>query len=73
MIVGDLHSGAGKLEQAIKNLQLHWELTRQMWHDSASRSFEDNHLADLLPQVKTVLEATQRITEVLDKAQHEVT
>ena len=56
MIVGDLHSGAGKLEQAIRNLQLHWELTRQMWHDSASRSFEDNHLADLLPQVKTVLE-----------------
>jgi hypothetical protein len=73
MIVGDLHSGAGKLEQAIKNLQLRWEFTRQMWHDSASRSFEDNHLADLLPQVRTVLEATQRVREVLEKAQYEVT
>jgi len=73
MIVGDLHSGAGKLEQATKNLQLRWELTRQMWHDSASRSFEDNHLADLLPHVKTVLEATQRLTEILEKAQHAVT
>jgi hypothetical protein len=73
MIVGDLYSGAGKLEQAMKNLQLHWEITRQMWHDSASRSFEHNHLADILPQVKSVLEATQRVREVLEKAQYEVT
>ena len=72
MKVGDLHSGAVKLEQAMRVLHVRWEDTKTRWRDQASKSFEANHLADLEPQVKVVLEAASRLAEVLDKAQQEV-
>jgi hypothetical protein len=72
MKVGDLHSGAVKLEQAMRALGMHWEQTKTLWRDPASKSIEDEYLADLEPQVKVVLEAASRLAEVLDKAQEEV-
>jgi hypothetical protein len=72
MIVGDLHSGAAKLEQAMRVLRARWEQTRHIWHDPISRAFEDNHLMNIEPQVKTVLDSVARLTEILDKAQQEV-
>ena len=72
MRVGDLQSGSTKLEQAMKTLRLRWEQTKLHWNDTASRAFEDNHLVDLEPQVKVVLEAAARLNEVLEKAQREV-
>jgi hypothetical protein len=72
MKVGDLHSGAVKLEQAMRALGMRWEQTKILWHDPASKAIEDQYLADLEPQVKVVLEAASRLAEVLDKAQEEV-
>jgi hypothetical protein len=72
MKVGDIHSGAVKLEQAMRVLMLRWEQTKELWHDSASKNFEDRYLADLEPQVKVIVEAAARLTEVLDRAQQEV-
>jgi hypothetical protein len=72
MKVGDLHSGAVKLEQAMRALGMHWEQTKTLWRDPASKNIEDEYLADLEPQVKVVLEAASRLAEVLDKAQEEV-
>jgi hypothetical protein len=72
MKVGDLHSGAVKLEQAMRALAMRWERTKTLWRDPASKAIEDQYLADLEPQVKVVLEAASRLAEVLDKAQEEV-
>ncbi len=72
MKVGDIHSGAVKLEQAMRTIMLRWEQTKTQWHDTASRHFEDKYLADLEPQVKVVVEAAARLAEVLDRAQQEV-
>jgi hypothetical protein len=72
MKVGDIHSGAVKLEQAMRVLMLRWEHTKELWHDTASKNFEDRYLADLEPQVKVIMEAAARLTEVLDRAQQEV-
>jgi hypothetical protein len=72
MKVGDLHSGATKLEQALRSLSRRWEETKTFWHDPMSRQFEDKHLANLEPEVKVVLEAAARLSEVLEKAQQEV-
>jgi hypothetical protein len=72
MKVGDLHSGAVKLEQAMRALSMRWEQTKSLWRDPASKNIEDQYLADLEPQVKVVLEAAARLAEVLDKAQEEV-
>jgi hypothetical protein len=72
MIVGDLHSGAVKLEQAARALRLRWEHTKSLWRDETSRKFESQHLTELEPQLKVVLDAAARLTEVLEKAQEEV-
>jgi hypothetical protein len=72
MIVGDIHSGAVKLEQAMRAVRMRWEHTKALWRDEMSRKFEAEHLAELEPQVKVVLDAAARLAEVLDKAQEEV-
>jgi hypothetical protein len=72
MKVGDIHSGAVKLEQAMRTIMLRWEQTKTLWRDSANKNFEDKYLADLEPQVKVVVEAAARLAEVLDRAQQEV-
>lgn len=72
MKVGDIHSGAVKLEQAMRSIMLRWEHSKTVWRDTASKNFEDHYLADLEPQVKVVLEAAARLAEVLDRAQQEV-
>lgn len=72
MRIGDVQSGATKLEQAFKALSLRWEQAKHEWRDPTSRAFEENHLANLEPQVKQIVDAAARLAEVLDKAQHEV-
>ncbi|MDZ4817658.1 MAG: WXG100 family type VII secretion target [Planctomycetota bacterium] len=72
MKVGDLKSGATKLDQALKTLYLRWEQVQGYWKDEASRAFEGDYIVDIEPQVKAVLEAAARVSEVLEKAQREV-
>ena len=72
MKVGDIHSGAVKLEQGMRALMLRWEQTKTVWRDTASKNFEGKYLADLEPQVKVIIEAAARLAEVLDRAQQEV-
>jgi hypothetical protein len=71
MIVGDLVTGAAKLSDAIKNLQMHWEETKEQWQDAACRRFEEEHLAPLEPQVHLTLDAIARLADVLERAQRE--
>jgi hypothetical protein len=71
MIVGDLVSGAGRLAEAMKDLQLHWEETKEQWRDIACERFERDHLVDLEPRVRLTFDAVSRLAETLDRAQRE--
>jgi hypothetical protein len=71
MIVGDLVTGGQKLSEALKNLQLHWEATKEHWQDAASRRFEEQHLITLEPKVHLTLDAIARLAEVMERAQRE--
>ncbi len=71
MIVGDLVTGAAKLADAMKNLQMRWEGTKEQWQDAACRRFEEVHLAPLEPQVHLTLDAVTRLADVLERAQRE--
>ena len=71
MRIGDLNSGSARLHVALKNLLLRWEQTKEVWTDQTSRTFEEEHLVPIEPQVKTTLETIGRLAEVLDKAQRE--
>jgi hypothetical protein len=71
MIVGDLVSGAGKLAETMKTLRLHWDETKEVWHDAASRDFEEKRLEPLEPCVRLTLDAVSRLAETLERAQRE--
>jgi hypothetical protein len=71
MIVGDLVTGGQKLSEALKNLQLHWEATKEHWQDAASRRFEEQHLTPLEPKVHLTLDAIARLAEVMARAQRD--
>jgi hypothetical protein len=71
MIVGDLVTGAAKLSEALKNLSLHWDETKDAWQDTACRRFEEDHLVPLEPKVRLSLDAVARLAEALERAQRE--
>jgi hypothetical protein len=71
MKTGDLASAAAKMNLAMKSLRSHWQSTRSQWNDSASLAFENNHLADLEPQISATLAAVARLAEVLQRARQE--
>jgi hypothetical protein len=73
MIVGDLVTGAAKLSEALKNLSLHWDETKEQWQDVACRRFEEGHLTPLEPKVHLTLDAVARLADALERAQRECT
>ncbi|MFM7185916.1 MAG: hypothetical protein ACKO4Z_14275 [Planctomycetota bacterium] len=72
MRVGDLSSGASKLANALKQLNLKWEAATADWHDVRAKSFHKDHIDPLTPSVKETLDALSRLAEVLDRAIRDV-
>ena len=54
-----------KLASAARDLRIKWELASQSWNDSASRSFEKNHVDSFESQVRNSLKAMETIGEVM--------
>lgn len=72
MKVGDLSSGASKLANALKQMNLKWEAAKETWHDGRAKAFHKDHIEPLLPAVKETLDALGRLAEVLDRAARDV-
>ncbi|MFM8735311.1 MAG: hypothetical protein ACKOC8_08975 [Pirellulales bacterium] len=72
MRVGDLSSGASKLANAIKQLNLKWEVASEGWHDARAKAFHKDAIEPLTPSVKETLDALGRLAEVLDRAIRDV-
>ena len=72
MRVADLSSGASKLANALKQLNLKWESAKETWGDSRARAFQKDNVEPLLPAVKETLDSLGRLAEVLDRAVRDV-
>ena len=72
MKVGDLSSGAAKLANALKQLNIKWKSATDTWRDGRARSFHKENIEPLLPAVKETLDALGRLAEVLDRASRDV-
>ena len=66
MRVGDLSSGASKLANALKQLNIKWDIATEGWHDVRAKAFHKDHIDPLTPSVKETL------AEVLDRAIRDV-
>jgi hypothetical protein len=71
MRIADLSTGAGKLSSSMRELRIAWDQARLGWNDSTSQAFEENYLQPLVPLVKTALDATSELAEVLARAERE--
>jgi hypothetical protein len=72
MRVGDLSSGASKLANALKQINLKWEAAAETWPDARAKAFHKQNVEPLLPNVKDTLDALGRLAEVLDRAARDV-
>ena len=71
MKVGDLHTPAAQLTDALVQLDAAWGQVRLSWNDPARHHFEDEHIAPITPTVRMTLDAINRLAEVLGRAERE--
>jgi hypothetical protein len=67
----DVYADAAKLELALKTFRTTFAAVDPQWVDSASREFQETHLAPLEPTVKNMLDAIGRLAEVLAAAERQ--
>lgn len=68
MAKGSLIDGAGQLKSASDRLEEVWAASRTIWDDAISRSLDEEHFEPLFVQVRTTLDAIQRLNSVLINA-----
>jgi hypothetical protein len=71
MNICDLHTGRNHLSRATKELRDQWQETKEVWNDANARNFAKRHLEPLGPQVTLMLNAINRLRDVLEKAERE--
>lgn len=71
MRLWDLSSGAGRLEQAMKELTNAQLRIVDQWSDQTYHEFREHHLEPIDPLVRRTLEAVRRMAEVLAKAERD--
>lgn len=67
----DLHTPSAKLEMALKTLRTVQAAVETQWLDEARRKFHEEHLAPVESRVSDMLDAIQRLAEVLTAAERQ--
>jgi hypothetical protein len=65
---GDLSPFVGTLRHAVRELHDRWSDTREVWNDSVSDRFGEQHVAPLDGPVTTAVKAIDRLGQVMVKA-----
>jgi hypothetical protein len=60
-----------KLHDALEALQGRWEMTQTLWADNVRQDFEEEFVAPIPHEVRSTLEAMERLATVLHRLRHE--
>ena len=71
MKVCDLTTGSTKLNLAMRTIREARELAKMFWDDQRSNEFYEEHIEPMEPKIKQGIEAVNRLTQVLAKAERE--
>ena len=63
--------GRAKLNNAYKDLLMHWEEAKDAWMDVRAKQFERDYLDPLAPQVRAALGAMERLNAVLGQCERD--
>ncbi|MCA9034374.1 MAG: hypothetical protein KDA91_04540 [Planctomycetaceae bacterium] len=67
----DFTSPAARLEEALRQLESVWAATKEHWDDPVSQRVEEEFLQPLHSQVRCMLDAATKLSQVVRKAEHE--
>ena len=67
----DFISPAARLEDALKQLEASWMVTREHWNDPVSQKVEDEFLVPLHGQIRSMLDAVSKMSLIMRKAEQE--
>jgi hypothetical protein len=67
----DFVSPAARLEDALRQLEASWAATRQHWNDPISQKVEDDFLAPLHGQIRSLVDGIGNLSQVMRKAELE--
>lgn len=73
MRICDLSSSSGRMLRASSHLKEVWGETKEQWNDAARSEFQEKHLEELAPLLTLTLAAIHRFSEVIEKAEKELT
>lgn len=65
---GNIVAASGRLQEAALQLQLAWSTTRDLWNDTASRRFEEEHLRPVFEAINVALPALSQLAQAMQQA-----
>jgi hypothetical protein len=71
MHLGNLQAAAGRLQDALEQLQLAWDQTGEQWRDENSRRIQEELLEPLAHEVLAAIPAIGQMSQALQQAARE--
>jgi hypothetical protein len=72
-VSGNLHSGAGRLQEAAETLRTRWQALREVWPDANARRFEEEELGVLAQALQAAFPAIAQMTAALQAMERDLT
>ena len=65
---GNLQSAAGRMQEALEDLRIGWQLTRESWQDQQAELFEEKYLQKINEELAALFPALGQITQTFGMA-----
>ena len=72
MHICDVVTGTKRLQKATKSLKEQWLWTKEYWRDQTAQKYEEEYLEPIGEKVRMALSAVERLTEVLEEAEKDL-
>ena len=66
-----INDSQAKLARAAKDLFDHWRRTKETWRDDTSRQFEKKYLTPLQADIRTAVQAMERIGAMINRIRYD--
>lgn len=67
----NLHSAAGRIQEALEDLQLAWQATREHWNDQQAIHFEQTYMKKIAEEISAVFPAIGQVSQTFGNASRE--
>ena len=72
MHICDVVTGTKRVQKATKSLKEQWLWTKEYWRDQTAEKYEAEYLQPLGEKVRMTLTAVDRLTEILEEAEKDL-